>query len=62
MKKSPVCNTVYTSCGFQSYLRALSSLVRAVTVDSEVATSSRTLHILNVMWQLYRHADNEQKN
>jgi hypothetical protein len=41
-------NTGYTSCGFQSYLQVQSSLVRAVTVDNEVVTNSRTLHTLNV--------------
>jgi hypothetical protein len=48
IKKRPVANTVYTSCGFQSNLQIQSSPARAVTVDSEVATNSRTLHTLNV--------------
>jgi len=39
---------VYTSCGFQSNLQVRSSLARAVTVDNEVATNTRTLHTLNV--------------
>jgi hypothetical protein len=40
---------VYTSCGFQSNLQVHRSLARAVTVDSEVATNSRTLHTLIVV-------------
>jgi hypothetical protein len=40
---------VYTSCGFQSNLKVQNSLARAVTVDKEVSTNSRTLHTLNVM-------------
>ena len=47
--KKPLPNTVYTSCGFQSNLQVQSSLARAVMVDSEVATKTRTLHTLNVM-------------
>ena len=43
---------MYTSCGFQSNLQVHSSLARAVTVDSEVPTNSRTLHTLNVMHKL----------
>jgi hypothetical protein len=39
---------VYTSCGFHSNLKVQSSLARVVTVDSEVATKSRTLHTLTV--------------
>ena len=39
---------MYTSCGFQSNLQIQSSLARAVTVDSEAATKTRTLHTLNV--------------
>jgi len=39
---------VYTSCGFQSKLQVQSSLARAVTVNNEVSTNSRTLHTLNV--------------
>ena len=42
--------TVYTSCGFQSNWQVQSSLARTVTVDSEVATNSRTLYTLTVMW------------
>ena len=38
----------YTSCGFQSNLQVQGSLARAVTVDKEVNTNSRTLHTLNV--------------
>jgi hypothetical protein len=41
-------HTVYTSCGFQSNLQVQSSLARAGTVESEVATNSRTLHTLTV--------------
>lgn len=41
-------HSVYTSCGFQSNLQVQSSLASAVTWDSEVTTSSRTLHTLNV--------------
>ena len=41
-------NKVYTSCGFQSNLQVPGSLAKAVTVDNEVATNSRTLHTLNV--------------
>ena len=41
----------YTSCGFQSNLQVQSSLARAVTVDKEVATNSRTLHTLTVVRQ-----------
>ena len=44
----PSANTGYTSCGFQSNLQIPISLARAVTVDSEVVTNSRTLHTLNV--------------
>ena len=47
-EKNTFANTVYTSCGFQSNLQVQSSLAKAVTVDSEVATNSRTLHTLNV--------------
>jgi len=47
--KKAAGNTVYTSCGFQSNLQVHRSLARAVTVDNEVATHSRTLHTLNVM-------------
>lgn len=39
---------MYTSCGFQSKLKVHRSLARAVTLDNEVATNSRTLHTLNV--------------
>jgi hypothetical protein len=49
MIKWPATNTVYTSCGFQSKLQVQSPLARAVTVDSEVPTNSRTLHTLTVM-------------
>jgi hypothetical protein len=38
----------YTSCGVQRNLQVQSSLVKAVTVDSVVATNIRTLHTLNV--------------
>jgi hypothetical protein len=48
IKKTPAGNTGYTSCGFQSNLQVHRSLAKAVTVDSEVATNSRTLHTLNV--------------
>ena len=50
MLKTELCNKhkVYTSCGFQSNLQVQSSLAKVVTVDSEVATKSRTLHTLNV--------------
>ncbi|HAH23135.1 MAG TPA: hypothetical protein DCL77_05130 [Prolixibacteraceae bacterium] len=48
IKKGPVANKVYTSCGFQSKLQAQSSLARAVTMNNEAATNSRTLHTLNV--------------
>jgi hypothetical protein len=44
----PAPNTGYTSCGFQCNLQVCRSLAKAVTVDSEVATNSRTLHTLNV--------------
>jgi len=47
-KKITATNTGYTSCGFQSNLQVHRSLARAVTVDNEVATNSRTLHTLNV--------------
>ena len=49
IEKTAAGNTVYTSCGFQSNLQVQSSLARAVTVDKEVATNSRTLHTLNVV-------------
>lgn len=44
----PAGNIGYTSCGFQSNWQVQSSQARAVTVDNEVATNSRTLHTLNV--------------
>jgi hypothetical protein len=59
MKKCTTANTVYTSCGFQSNLQVQSSLARAVTVDSEVATNSRTLHTLNVVCQYKKTACNK---
>jgi hypothetical protein len=40
-------NTLYTSCGFQGNLQPLFSLAKAVTVDNEASTKSRTLYILN---------------
>ncbi len=48
MNKSPVLNAVYTLSEFQSNLQVQSSLARAVTVDNEVATNSRTLHTFTV--------------
>ena len=48
-KKARTANIGYTSCGFKSNLQVHRSLARAVTVDNEVATNSRTLHTLNVM-------------
>jgi len=51
-------NTVYTSCGFQSNLQVHRSLARAVTVDSEVVTNSRTLHTLNVSGNLTKPSGN----
>lgn len=45
----PAGNIGYTSCGFQSNWQVQSSQARAVTVDNEVATNSRTLHTLNVV-------------
>jgi hypothetical protein len=56
-KKARTANTVYTSCGFQSNLQVHRSLARAVTVDSEVATKSRTLHTLNVTSHLKNSAN-----
>ena len=52
---------MYTSCGFQSNLQVLCSLARAVTVDSEVATKSHTMHTLNVMGKGERSEDAENK-
>jgi hypothetical protein len=37
--------------GFQSKLQVQSTLARAVTMDNEVDTNSRTLHTLNVVRQ-----------
>ena len=42
-------NIGYTSGGLQSNLQVQSSLAKAVTVDSELTTNSRTLHTLNVV-------------
>ena len=53
MNEQHTANIGYTSGGFQSSLRAPSSLARAVTVDNEVSTNSRPLHTLNVS----RHAN-----
>jgi hypothetical protein len=55
--KKTVGNTVYTSCGFQSKLKVNRSLARAVTVDSEVATNSLTLHTLTVMGAFKKRPD-----
>lgn len=49
MNEQHTANIGYTSGGFQSSLRAPSSLARAVTVDNEVSTNSRPLHTLNVV-------------
>ena len=43
-----VHNTGYTSCGYQGNLQVLFSQAKAVTVDREAVTKSRTLHTLSV--------------
>lgn len=45
---------MYTSCGFQSNFQIQSSLAADVTVNNEVATSSRTLYTLNVISHFIR--------
>jgi hypothetical protein len=48
-KAQPLTQCIHHA-GFRADLQVHRSLARAVTVDNEVATNSRTLHTLNVMY------------
>jgi hypothetical protein len=47
-KRKKQYNLLHTSCGFQSYLQAQSSLAGAVTGGNKVANNSLTLQALAV--------------